>query len=123
SIPYRNFTNNDLPDCEGYYASVLYAFFSSLNANIVPEDVTNHGQVDLTVKMGGFVYVMEIKVIDGDDSEGNPALEQIQQRGYAEKYRGETGTRVFEVGLVFGRKNRNLLKADWDEKDVLQPLR
>lgn len=117
SIPYRNFINNDLPDCEGYYASVLYAFFSSLNATIIPEDVTNHGQVDLTVRLGGFIYVMEIKVIDGDDCEGNSALEQIQQRGYAEKYRGVSGTRVFEVGLVFGRKERNLLKADWEEKE------
>ncbi|WP_040008253.1 AAA family ATPase, partial [Cylindrospermopsis raciborskii] len=32
SIPWRNFTNNDLANFEGYYASVLYAFLSSLNA-------------------------------------------------------------------------------------------
>ena len=25
-VAWRNFTNNDLPDSEGYYASVLYAF-------------------------------------------------------------------------------------------------
>ncbi|OHY33271.1 ATP-binding protein, partial [Cylindrospermopsis raciborskii] len=31
-IPWRNFTNNDLANFEGYYASVLYAFLSSLNA-------------------------------------------------------------------------------------------
>ena len=61
-IPWQNFTHNDLPEAEGYYASVLYAFFASLNADIIPEDVSNHGQVDLTIKLAGYIYVMEIKV-------------------------------------------------------------
>jgi len=83
SIPCRNFTNNELPDCEGYYASVLYAFFSSLNAQVIPEDITNQGQVDLTVKLGDHIYVMEIKVIDEAALDGNPPLAQIQKKGYA----------------------------------------
>ena len=61
-IPWQNFTHNDLPEAEGYYASVLYAFFASLNADIIPEDVSNHGQVDLTIKLAGYIYVIEIKV-------------------------------------------------------------
>ena len=61
-IPWQNFTHNALPEAEGYYASVLYAFFASLNADIIPEDVSNHGQVDLTIKLAGYIYVMEIKV-------------------------------------------------------------
>ncbi|NBC48886.1 MAG: AAA family ATPase, partial [Gammaproteobacteria bacterium] len=50
-VPWRNFTQNDLPDSEGYYASVLYAFFASLNAEVIPEDISNQGQADLTVKL------------------------------------------------------------------------
>lgn len=61
-IPWQNFTHHDLPEAEGYYASVLYAFFASLNADIIPEDVSNHGQVDLTIKLAGYIYVIEIKV-------------------------------------------------------------
>ena len=61
-IPWQNFRNNDLSEAEGYYASVLYAFFASLNAEIIPEDVSNHGQVDLTVKLADYIYVIEIKV-------------------------------------------------------------
>ena len=63
SIPWRNFTGNDLPEAEGYYASVLYAFFASLDAEIIPEDLTNHGQVDLTIKLAGYIYVIEIKLV------------------------------------------------------------
>ncbi|SLM31180.1 conserved hypothetical protein [Desulfamplus magnetovallimortis] len=125
SIPWRNFTHNDLADYEGYYASVLYAFFSSLDAEIIPEDITNHGQVDMTVKSGKHIYVMEIKVVEQEnmdvnktenmefagkskETKHNPALKQIQERGYAEKYRGIKGVAVHEVGLVFSKKLRNL---------------
>jgi len=116
-IPWRNFTHNKLPESEGYYASVLYAFFASLNAEIVPEDLTNRGQVDLTVKLEGYTYVMEIKLEreSGMATETGPnqALEQIRERGYSEKYRGEPGKGLFEVGLVFSGEARNLVRADW----------
>lgn len=112
AIPWRNFTNNDLADFEGYYASVLYAFFASLNAQVIPEDITNKGQADLTVILENRIVVMEIKVTDETEIEGNPALEQIRKRGYAEKYRGRPGAMVHELGLVFSRKTRNLIQAD-----------
>lgn len=112
-IPWRNFTNNDLADFEGYYASVLYAFFSSIDARIIPEDISNHGQSDLTVLLDAQIYVMEIKVVDGDSVDSNPALEQLVRRNYAEKYRGEPGKTVHELGLVFSRAQRNVVQADW----------
>jgi len=112
SIPWRNFTHSDLPDYEGYYASVLYAFFASLDARIIPEDISYHGQADLTVILGNHVYVMEFKVIDGETIANNPALEQIQARRYADKYRDEPGKQVHEVGFVFSRSLRGLVRAD-----------
>ena len=74
AIPWRNFTNNDLPEAEGYYASVLYAFFASLNAEVIPEDISNHGQVDLTIKLAGYIYVIEIKVQRGPGAGKEPAM-------------------------------------------------
>jgi hypothetical protein len=142
-IPWRNFTGNDLPEGEGYYASVLYAFFASVNAEVIPEDISNHGQADLTVKVSGYIYVMEIKVRRGGGSDqvsalpelgaqadrlagaspsseqpravdtGNPALAQIRARGYSAKYRGLPSQGLFELGLVFDPDVRNLVQADW----------
>ena len=151
-IPWRNFTHNDLPEAEGYYASVLYAFFASLNAQVIPEDISNQGQVDLTVRIEGYTYVMEIKLRRDmrptappnqsetsaagatatvsaqtggleeverpmtprtDPGDANPALAQIQARGYSAKYRGQPGKGLFEVGLVFSSAERNLIQADW----------
>ncbi|QFY88764.1 ATP-binding protein [Magnetovirga frankeli] len=116
AIPWRNFTNNAMADFEGYYASVLFAFFESLNAQVIPEDITNQGQVDMSIELEGWIYVMEIKLLDSaaDLVEGkNPALQQIQARGYSEKYRGKASQGLFELGLVFGREERNLIQADW----------
>ena len=119
AIPWRNFTKNELPQAEGYYASVLYAFFSSLNATIIPEDISNHGQVDMTIRLAGYIYVIEIKMEQGSgaggESDVNPALEQIKERRYSSKYQNEPGKGLFEVGLVFSTEARNLVQADWVE--------
>ncbi len=124
-IPYRNFTNNDLLEFEGWYASVLYAFFSAINCDIIPEDITNKGQADMTVMINEYIYVMEIKVISqastlvdrSSDKPGerktNSALQQIQQRGYAEKYKNSDEKTVFEVGMIFSQTERNLVAFDW----------
>jgi len=112
-IPWRNFTNNPLADFEGYYASVLYAFFASINAQVIPEDITNHGQADMTIIFKAHIYVMEIKVVDHLPEGNNKALEQILQRNYAEKYRNREGMVVHEVGLVFNKTERNLVQADY----------
>jgi hypothetical protein len=112
AIPYCNFTNTDLLDSEGWYASVLYAFFVSLDARIIPEDVTNKGQVDLTVILENRIFVMEIKLTQAPEVQGNPALEQVRAKGYSEKYLGRPGMTVHELGLVFSRQTRNLIALD-----------
>jgi hypothetical protein len=112
-IPWRNFTNNDLVNFEGYYASVLYAFFASINAQVIPEDITNHGQADMTIIFRNHIYVIEIKVVDHLPEGNNQALQQIIQRNYADKYRNRKGITVHEVGLVFNKTERNLVQADY----------
>jgi len=112
-IPWRNFTNNNLADFEGFYASVLYAFFISLRAWVIPEDISNRGQADMTIILENQIYVMEVKVVDNLPEGNNQALEQIIQRNYAEKYRNREGMTVHEVGLVFNKSERNLVQADF----------
>ena len=122
-IPWRNFNQNDLPDSEGYYASVLYAFFASLNATIIPEDISCHGQADMTVILGDFIYVIEFKRDTSSEYQTqtpNPALEQIQSRQYSAKYltanqAAEAGKHIFEVGMIFNTHARNLVQMDWVE--------
>jgi hypothetical protein len=69
--------------------------------------------------LGDHVYVMEFKVIAGETSPDNPALVQIQQRRYADKYRHEPGKQVHEVGFIFSRSLRGLVRADWSNTKEL----
>lgn len=59
SIPYNNYTKNDIANYEGFYASVMYVYLQSLGLNIIGEDVTNTGRTDLTIIMDHAIYILE----------------------------------------------------------------
>ena len=86
SIPYEWYTNNDIAQYEGYYASVFYSYFAALGFEIVVEDSSNHGRLDMAVRAFGHVYLFEFKVVELAPE--GAALAQLKERGYAEKYRG-----------------------------------
>jgi len=118
AIPWRNFTQNDLPDAEGYYASVLFAWLSSINAVIAPEDINNHGQADMTIMLGDHIYVTEFKLDKSENYQPqspNPALQQIQTKNYAQKYlaQQQAGKQIHQLGLIFNTHARNLVQIDW----------
>ena len=104
SIAYNNYTNNDIARYEGFYASVLYAYFSSMVVGIIAEDASNMGRIDLTLVVGGRTFLFEFKVTDGEP------LEQIKRMKYYEKYAGER----YLIGIVFDPKARNVSKFEWE---------
>ena len=106
SIPYEWYTNNDIADYEGYYASVFYSYFAALGLDITVEDSSSHGRLDMAVRFGGNVYLFEFKVVEMEP-EGT-AMEQLRKKGYAAKYRGGDGE-VYLVGVEFSRETRNVV--------------
>ncbi|MEA1921254.1 MAG: AAA family ATPase [Pseudomonadota bacterium] len=108
AIPYNNYVNNTISNYEGYYASVVYAYLASLGIGMVAEDVTNKGRIDLTVKLGEHIYIIEFKV----DGEGR-ALEQIKLKNYQQKYQNEEKT-IYLVGIDFNSQEKNLTGFEWE---------
>jgi len=106
SIPHDWYRNNPIAQYEGYYASVFYSHFAALGLDIRLEDVTNHGRIDMTVLFNGHVYLFEFKVVELVP-EGR-ALEQIRERGYADKYRAR-GEPIHLVGVEFSRDSRSVV--------------
>lgn len=107
SIAYNNFTNNYIENYEGFYASVIYAYFAGAGFDkIVAEDATNAGQIDLSVFIDDKVYIFEFKV------NGSGALKQIKERGYFQKYINDYNE-IYIVGVEFDSKERNLVKCEW----------
>ncbi len=106
SIPYNWHVRNDLARWEGYYASVLYAFFASLGVDLTVEDASSAGRLDMAVRVGGRVFLFEYKVVE--QAGRGSALAQLKERGYAEKYRA-LGQPIHLVGIEFSSKQRNLV--------------
>jgi hypothetical protein len=110
SIPYTNYTNNDLKLYEGFYASVVYSYLASLGVDLIGEDVTNNGRVDLTVFVSDKIYVIEFKV----DGEKGEALSQIKHKNYAQKYLN-TGKDIYLVGIEFSSEEKNIVNFEWEK--------
>ena len=106
SIPHDWFRNNPIAQYEGYYASVFYAYFASLGLDIVPEESSNAGRLDMAVRFNGNVYLFEFKVVELEPE--GAALEQIKQRGYADKYR-DRNEPIHLIGVEFSREQRKVV--------------
>ena len=108
SIAYNNFTNNYIQNYEGFYASVIYAYFAGAGFDdIRAEDVTSSGRIDLSVFIDDKVYIFEFKV----DSSG--ALEQIKEKKYYQKYIDKFNE-IYLIGVEFDSESRNLIKYSWE---------
>jgi len=108
SIPYNLFTRNKMYEYEGYYVSVFYSYIKALGFDIVGEDCTNKGRIDLTIKMPNSIIIIEFKV------DGKSALEQIKDKRYHEKYLDEKKD-IFIVGIEFSKEDRNISKLEWEK--------
>jgi len=107
SVPYNNYTKNPIQNYEGFYASIVYIYLQSLGLDIIGEDVTNRGRIDLTVKIDDKIYIIEFKVGKED------ALAQIKERDYAKKYIND-GKEIILVGINFDEEMRNICGFEWE---------
>ena len=112
SIPYEWYTNNDIANFEGYYASVFYSYFAALGLNITVEDSSSHGRADMTVHFNDNIYLFEFKVVELA-SEG-AAMAQLQEKRYADKYRG-LDQPIHLIGVEFSKDTRNITAFEVDK--------
>ncbi len=111
SIPYHNYSRNDIAEYEGFYASVIYAWLASSQLPIIMEDCTNKGRIDMTIILDTAIYILEFKV----DEEG-AALNQIKERKYAEKYQANRKN-IYLIGITFNSEERNISEFVWEKED------
>jgi hypothetical protein len=110
SIPADWYRANPVLHYEGYWASVFYSHLASLGLDLTPEDVTNQGRIDLTLRLPQAIVIIEFKRIDGDAPTGE-AIAQLRAKGYADKYRGD-GRPIWLLGVEFSSATRNVV--GWD---------
>ncbi len=115
SIPNDWYRKNPICKYEGFYCSVVYGYFASLGLDMISEDTTNKGRIDLTVKTPWGIWIFEFKVkgLDRSKKPDQDPLDQLKSKGYAEKYQPGTpgnpaSLPVRLVGIVFDPETRNL---------------
>ena len=108
AIHYNLFTNNKMYQYEGYYVSVFYAYIKALGFDLVGEDCTNKGRIDLTIKLDTAIYIIEFK------TDGTDALAQIKNKNYHQKYMGEN-LPVYIIGIEFDTIDRNISKVEYEK--------
>lgn len=95
---------------EGFYASVIFAYLSSLGIKIIGEDVTNKGRIDLTLFVNDKIYIVEFEV-EGKKGE---ALRQIKEKKYAEKYLDKS-KEIYLIGIEFSSEEKNIINFEWEK--------
>lgn len=88
---------------EVHYQNVLYVIMKLMGFYTNTEYRTSNGRIDLVVETNDYVYVMEFKI----DSTAQLALDQIEEKGYAEPFR-ITGKKIFRIGANFDTRTRRL---------------
>ncbi|CBL47141.1 conserved hypothetical protein [gamma proteobacterium HdN1] len=112
SIPHDWYRNNPIAQYEGYWAGIFYGHFAALGIDVIPEDTTNHGRIDMTVRFEGHVYLFEFKVVELVP-EGR-ALQQLKDRAYADKYRNDGPVHL--IGVEFSKDTRNIVGFEVEEQ-------
>ena len=109
-IPYQWQTTKGPARYEAWYAGMLYACFRTIGLDLRVEDSSGRGRADMVVLHGGQVFVFEFKMAAGGsdrDAAARSAIQQIQEKGYAEKYRSR-GEPIHMMGVAFDPDSRNL---------------
>ena len=106
-IPNNWYANNDIDHYEGFYCSLFYAFLVGMGYNVIAEDVTNHGRIDVTLILENKVYIFELKT-KNQPKNPNTALQQIKSKNYAQKYMDCGYDTIYIIGAEFSEESRNL---------------
>jgi hypothetical protein len=120
SIPYHWYINNPMNEYEGYYASVFYCYLVALGVDVIGEDTSNKGRIDLTVKLENQIYIIEFKVLDKkttEDNHQNTALAQIKDKRYFEKYQSDH-VDIYLIGVEFNSQDRNIVDFQWEKLSI-----
>jgi len=102
SIPSHIF----IKEKEAYYHSVVFLVFQYLGQFIDAEVNTSDGRIDAVVQTETHVYVLEFKL----DESAEEAIQQIQTKGYAEKYQS-LEKQIIGFGINFSSTTKSV--EDW----------
>ena len=93
---------------EAFYHALVHLHFKYLGWLMESEVHTSDGRMDAVIKTNEYVYIFEFKI----DMTAAEAIEQINEKNYADKYALEN-KKIVGVGINFSTKKRTI--DDWQK--------
>jgi len=91
---------------ESSYVIAIFSLLYSTGLNVITEDNTNKGRIDLTVIVNKrIVYIIEVKVIEREE-EKRKAIKQIEKREYYKKYMNYE--KIYIVGIEIDKNKKRI---------------
>jgi hypothetical protein len=86
---------------ESSYVIAIFSLLYSTGLNVITEDNTHKGRIDLTVIVNkGIVYIIEVKVIEREEEKGK-AIKQILEKEYYKKYMNYE--KIYIIGIEINK--------------------
>jgi len=101
------------PKEEANYVLAVFVLFYSTGLNVITEDNTSKGRIDLTIIVNNsIVYIIEFKVIENDQDKGK-ALNQIIQKQYYQKYLNYD--KIYIIGIEFDKNKKQISNFEYQQ--------
>jgi hypothetical protein len=110
SIPHDWYRHNEMGRFEGFYCSIVYSYFCALGYDVIAEDKTNYGSIDIAIRMPDRLILMEFKLHKYGDALS--AINQIKTKGYIDKYIGYN-LPIYLIGISFDSEAKNVAECIW----------
>jgi hypothetical protein len=96
---------------ESSYVISIFSLLYSTGLNVITEDNTHKGRIDLTVIVNKeIVYIIEVKVIEREEEKGK-AIRQIQEKEYYKKYMNYE--KIYIVGIELNKVKKQVVNYEY----------
>jgi hypothetical protein len=98
---------------EASYVLAVFVLFYSSGLNVITEDNTSKGRIDLTIVVNkNIVYIIEFKVIQ-DEKEKGKAINQILQKEYYKKYLNYE--KIYIIGIELDKTKKQISNFEYQQ--------
>ncbi len=98
---------------EYVYAASVYGLIYATGYDVIIEDNTNKGRIDLSVIVNKkVVYIMEFKVLNNKKEKGK-AIKQIKEKEYFKKYLNYE--KIYIIGIEFDKNKKSIINYEYEK--------
>jgi len=101
---------------EYVYQAAIYGLIYSTGFNVIIEDNTSKGRIDLTILLNkSIAYIIEFKVLE-DEKEKGKAIKQILEKEYYKKYLNYE--KIYLIGIELDKTKKQVINFEYQKVKI-----